>query len=118
MLVLMCFTEEMKMFTRANKEEHFTFCWTLFIILLLLNNVVGLTLAMTVGWEVGLGVGLGLFPLDYVGLGKLRTYLIIKHSVLHQFLWDTYTKRHYLIAKEMNHLRVFRKVTFLPVLSV
>lgn len=106
------------MFTRANKEEHFTFCWTLFIILLLLNNVVGLTLAMTVGWEVGLGVGLGLFPLDYIGLGKLRSYLIIKNSVLHQFLWDTYTKRHYFIAKEMNHLRVFRKVTFLPVLSV
>ena len=79
----MCFTEEMKMFTRANKEEHFTFCWTLFIILLLLNNVVGLTLAMTVGWEVGLGVGLGLFPLDYIGLGKLRTYLIINFFGIH-----------------------------------
>lgn len=64
--------KEMKMFTRANKEEHFTFCWTLFIILLLLNNIVGLTLAMTVGWEVGLGVGLGLFPVNYASLGVLH----------------------------------------------
>lgn len=72
MLMILCVTEEMKMFTRANKEEHFTFCWTLFIILLLLNNIVGLTLAMTVGWEVGLGVGLGLFPVNYASLGKYQ----------------------------------------------
>ncbi|XP_061165393.1 kinase D-interacting substrate of 220 kDa-like isoform X1 [Saccostrea echinata] len=63
--------KEMRTFTRANKEDHFTFSWTLFIILLLLNNLVGLTLAMTVGWEVGLGVGLGLFLLDYLFLGVL-----------------------------------------------
>ncbi|KAK3100286.1 hypothetical protein FSP39_017608 [Pinctada imbricata] len=73
---------EMKSFTRANKDEHFTFCWTLFIILLLINNIIGLTLALSVRWEVGLGVGLGLFPLQYAFLGVVY---VLSHKYNIQF---------------------------------
>ncbi|XP_076071135.1 kinase D-interacting substrate of 220 kDa-like [Mytilus galloprovincialis] len=57
--------KEMKSFTRASEDEHFTFCWPLFFFLLLINNVIGLTLALAVQWQIGLGVGLGLFALEY-----------------------------------------------------
>ncbi|CAC5368966.1 KIDINS220 [Mytilus coruscus] len=57
--------KEMKSFTRASDDEHFTFCWPLFFFLLLINNVIGLTLALAVQWQIGLGVGLGLFALEY-----------------------------------------------------
>lgn len=60
----------MKSFTRASEDEHFTFCWPLFFFLLLINNVIGLTLALAVQWQIGLGVGLGLFALEYGFLGR------------------------------------------------
>ncbi|CAG2197132.1 ARMS [Mytilus edulis] len=69
--------QEMKSFTRASEDEHFTFCWPLFFFLLLINNVIGLTLALAVQWQIGLGVGLGLFALEYGFLGRLlRAYNI------------------------------------------
>ena len=63
------FSEEMKSFTRASVDEHLTFCWSLFFLLLLFNNVIGLALALAVNWKMGVGLGLGLFVLEYAFLG-------------------------------------------------
>ncbi|OWF35590.1 kinase D-interacting substrate of 220 kDa-like [Mizuhopecten yessoensis] len=72
---------EMKSFTKESVEEHFTpFCWALFFVLLIFNNVVGVTMALIWGWQYGLGVGLGLFPFEYVCLG-LEYHLAQKYEV-------------------------------------
>ncbi|XP_033742353.1 LOW QUALITY PROTEIN: kinase D-interacting substrate of 220 kDa B-like [Pecten maximus] len=63
---------EMKSFTKESVEEHFTpFCWALFFLLLVLNNIIGVTIALIWGWQYGLGVGLGMFPFEYFCLGMV-----------------------------------------------
>ena len=71
------FSGEMKSFTKENVEEHFTFGWALFFILLLINNVIGVVFALALKkWEVGLGIGLGIFPVEYAILGNYCSCLI------------------------------------------
>lgn len=67
---IVLFIGEMRSFTEDSAEEHFSLNWGLFLILLLINDIIGLTLSLTVNWEVGFGVGLGLFLFEYVVLGK------------------------------------------------
>jgi hypothetical protein len=42
----------MKSFTRSSVDEHLTFCWSLFFLLLLINNIIGLALALAVNWKI------------------------------------------------------------------
>ncbi|XP_069130680.1 kinase D-interacting substrate of 220 kDa B-like isoform X1 [Argopecten irradians] len=63
---------EMKSFTKESVEEHFTpFCLALFFFLLVINTIVGVTIALIWGWQYGLGVGIGLYPFEYFCLGMV-----------------------------------------------
>ncbi|KAL4230991.1 hypothetical protein ACF0H5_011364 [Mactra antiquata] len=60
---------EMKSFTKANDDNQITFTLSLFLVLFIINSLIGsiLTLAGKIGFGLwlGLGVGLGLFVWEY-----------------------------------------------------
>lgn len=60
----------MKSFTQANEDSQLKFTLSLFIILLMMNSILGSLLILAVNYKAGLGVGLGLFVWEYGFLGK------------------------------------------------
>ena len=61
--------EEMKTFTKHNAETPLEFTGIQFAVSFFLCLIVGLTLGLSIRWEVGLGVGLGLLFLAYCFYG-------------------------------------------------